>query len=297
MRVTRPPQGSEQRRSGPALVVSVILHAGIVVLLLEALAVPAQLRSWLLGPSDVSVSRERITYVEVAPPPPSGPPTLGRIGGDGRRGNAETSVPIAPPASMPDRLPDASPSDRPVTSEEIGTGPLIGGGGPRRGVQPSYGDPRVWVSPGPLATDPKTPEQRLDSALVTSLERYRDSLAAVRGPAGRRPGDWTIERGGQKFGMDEQFIRLGPISIPNAVLAALPLNNVQGNPIAMEREKRLSMMRAEILEQAQRGMNEQEFRDAVKSIRERKERERREAAERREREDERPAPDPPPVTR
>ena len=297
MRLTRPRQGNDERRPGPALVVSVILHAGLIVLLLEALAVPAQLRSWLLGPEATTAARERISYVVVAPPPPSGPPTLGRIGGDGRRGNAEASVPIAPPAFVPDRLPDAPTGERPATAEDIGTGPLIGGGGPRRGVQPSYGDPRVWVAPGPIVTDPKTPEQRLDSALISSLERYRDSLAAVRGPAGRRPGDWTIERGGQKFGMDEQFIRLGPISIPNAVLAALPLN-VQGNPIAMEREKRLSMMRAEIIEQAQRGMNEQEFRDAVKSIRERKERERqREAAERREREKERPAPEPPPVTR
>jgi hypothetical protein len=157
-------------------------------------------------------------------------------------------------------------------------------------VQPSFGDARVWVSPGPLVSEPKTATERLDSALVTNLEAYRDSLAAIRGPAGRRPGDWTIERGGRKYGMDEQFIRLGPVSIPTAVLAALPLN-VQGNPILMEREKRLSMMRAEILEQVQRGMNEQEFREAVKNIRERKERERaREAEARKSR-----GTDPPPV--
>ena len=292
----RQARAARSRRPGPALIVSIILHAILVVALLEALAVPAQLRSWLAGADNAVETRERISYVVVAPPPPSGPPTLGRIGGDGRRGTAERSTVIEAPTAVPSAIPTPSAAE-PTSTDDIGTGPLIGGGGPRRGVQPSYGDPRVWVAPGPLVVEPKTPTERLDSALVSSLEAYRDSLAAVRGPAGRRPGDWTIERGGQKFGMDEQFIRLGPISIPNAVLAALPLN-VQGNPIAMEREKRLSMMRAEILEQVQRGMNEQEFRDAVKSIRERKERERkREAEEKQSREAEPPAPDPVPVTR
>ncbi len=285
------------RRPGPALVVSIILHAVLVVVILEALAVPAQLRSWLRGSDTAVVARERISYVVVAPPPPSGPATLGRVGGDGRRGTAERSTTIQAPVDVPSAIPVPSSSNPPTTAEDIGTGPLIGGGGPRRGVQPSFGDPRVWVAPGPLVTEPKTPTERLDSALVSSLEAYRDSLAAIRGPAGRRPGDWTIERGGQKYGVDEKFIRLGPISIPTAVLAALPLN-VQGNPITMEREKRLSMMRAEILEQAQRGMNEQEFRDAVKSIRERKERERaREAEAKKAGESETQPPEPAPVTR
>lgn len=291
------PQRAASRRPGPALVVSVILHAILVVVVLDALAVPAQLRSWLQGTDAVTEQRERISYVVVAPPPPSGPPTLGRIGGDGRRGSAEESLPIQAPVAVPSSLPTPSTGAPRTSTGDIGTGPLIGGGGPRRGVQPSFGDPRVWVSPGPLVTEPKTPTERLDSALISSLESYRDSLAAVRGPAGRRPGDWTIERGGQKYGVDEQFIRLGPVSIPTAVLAALPLN-VQGNPIAMEREKRLSMMRAEILEQVQRGMNEQEFRDAVRSIRERKERERaREAEQKKAREVEPPVPEPAPVTR
>ena len=286
------------RRPGPALVISVILHAVLVVVILEALAVPAQLRSWLRGSETVVDRGERISYVVVAPPPPQGPPTAGRAGGDGRRGSAERSTVIEAPRAVPTNLPVPAASDAVTSTEDIGTGPVIGGGGPRRGVQPSYGDPRVWVSPGPLVGEPKSATERLDSALVSSLEAYRDSLAAVRGPAGRRPGDWTIERGGHKYGMDEKFIRLGPISIPTAVLAALPLNNVQGNPVLMEREKRLNMMRAEILEQVQRGLNEQEFRDAVKSIRERKERERaREAEARKAREAEPGDPEPTPVTR
>ena len=291
-----------------------------MVVILEALAVPAQLRSWLRGP-DVSVDqRERISYVTVSPPPPAGPATPGRAGGDGRRGSAERSTVIQAPEVVPATVPSPSPANAATGAEDIGTGPLIGGGGPRRGVQPSFGDARVWVTPGPIVAEPKTATERLDSALVTSLDAYRDSIAAVYGPPSRRPGDWTIQRGGQTWGIDpppcnssdmgnntdraqqqecssRQYIRLGPIKIPAAVLAALPLN-AQANPILAEREKRLAMMRSEILDQVHRSLNEQEFRDAVKSIRERKERERaREAEARKSREAEPPPPERGPVTR
>lgn len=318
-RVKPRPTARGRRRPGPALVVSLVLHTALVVVVLEALAVPAQLRSWMRGSPSAPELREQVTYVAVAPPPPSGPATPARAGGDGRRGNSEESTPLSAPVAVPSSLPQVPTTGAP-TSENFGTGPIIGGGGPRRGVQPAFGDPRVWVAPGQIVGDPKSPEARLDSALVSRIEDYRDSLAAVNGTVpGRRPGDWTIERGGQKWGIDPppcnagdvgnnpdranqaacsqvQFIRLGPIKIPAAVLAALPLN-VQGNPIAMEREKRLSMMRAEIIEQAQRSLNEQEFRDAVKSIRERKDRERAREAEERKAREASPVPQEPPVTR
>jgi len=73
--------------------------------------------------------------------------------------------------------------------------------------------------------------------------------------------------------MDQQAIRLGKVSIPTALLGLLPFN-MQGNPIAAERDRSQASMRAEILYQSQRALNEDEFRKAVKSLRERKERER-----------------------
>jgi hypothetical protein len=48
---------------------------------------------------------------------------------------------------------------------------------------------------------------------------------------------------------------------------------MQGNPIQADRDRAMASLRQEILYQSQRSMNEQEFRKAVKSLRERKERE------------------------
>jgi hypothetical protein len=90
---------------------------------------------------------------------------------------------------------------------------------------------------------------------------------------GRKPGDWTFEKNGKKYGVDEKYIRLGKISIPTAILALLPINTT-GNPTMNDRNKLQNQLHADIFWNAQRGMNEADFKKAVRSIRERKERER-----------------------
>ena len=113
----------------------------------------------------------------------------------------------------------------------------------------------------------------MDSAIVAFLQPYNDSAAGVK--PGRDPRDWTFEKGGKKYGIDGQYIRLGPVSIPNALLAMLPLNiKAGGNPTVMERERTMNALNRDIMYQAQRGMNDADFQKAVRSIRERKERER-----------------------
>jgi hypothetical protein len=173
---------------------------------------------------------------------------------------------------VPSTLPPATPGAR--ATEQGGTGEVVGEGGPTRGIRPSYADPRVWA-PGPaVAATPKTPAQRLDSSLVSRIQAHNDSLLAnTYQPNKFERGDWTVGKGDGKFGIDQKFIRLGKISIPTALLGLLPINQT-GNPIAYERNKQMAAMRAEILEHAQISMNEDEFRKAVKAIRERKERER-----------------------
>jgi hypothetical protein len=171
-----------------------------------------------------------------------------------------------------------APSAAKPAPEEGGLGPLVGGGGPTQGVRPSFVDPRLWVPPAPLVSAPKTPAERLDSALVARLKQHTDSMAEIAANAPKRePGDWTFERNGKKYGIDPHYIQLGDFKIPSTVLALLPLNR-GGNPIQIERERQISLMHQEIVEQAQRAMNEEEFREAVRKIRERKDRER--AAER-----------------
>ena len=151
------------------------------------------------------------------------------------------------------------------------SGPLVGGGGPVRGIRPSYSDPRVWAAPGDIVSSPKTATQRLDSVIATVIQPFNDSVAVAAGQ--KKPGDWTFERNGNKYGIDQKYIRLGKVSIPTALLALLPINTT-GNPTVNERNRAQNQLRSDIFSNAQRGMNEADFKKAVKSIRERKERER-----------------------
>ena len=43
-------------------------------------------------------------------------------------------------------------------------------------------------------------------------------------------GDWTVGKDGQKYGIDQQYIRLGRFQIPTALLALLPINQHAGEP-------------------------------------------------------------------
>jgi hypothetical protein len=114
-------------------------------------------------------------------------------------------------------------------------------------------------------------KQTIDSLIADAIAPYNDSVAAA---AQRRdPTDWTIEKGGYKWGIDRRAIRLGPVSIPTALLAMLPLN-LQGNPATMERDRTYAAMNRDITWHAQQAINEADFMKAVRSIRERKERDR-----------------------
>ncbi len=191
---------------------------------------------------------------------------------------------IVAPSSIPTTLPNL-PKDTATRGGAGGptSGPLVGGKGNTRGVQPRYTDPRLWPSPEKDVADaaakapPKTPAQQLDSLIKEALGRHNDSVEVAKANT-KEPGDWTFEKDGQKYGIDKKFIRLGPVAIPTAILALLPLNR-SANPATTERDRRNASMGAEIQAQAQRRINDADFQKAVRAIRERKERERKEAQE------------------
>lgn len=279
MRAPIPPR----RRASPALVGSLVLHAVLAVVLARAVMTPGSM-SWLLPRDRADRPKdERIAYVAVAPARPLPPSQLGRSGGDGRparAGAARSAAPIVAPARVPVGV-TAAPTARAGTAAEAGgTGPLVGGGGPLRGIQPRYGDPRVWVPPGEVAAAPKTSKERLDSAIAVRLKQHQDSVAVAAGV--RRPGDWTVARDdGSKFGVEPGAnggmpkLWLGRISIP------LPLG-LPVRPGQLERERALRTITADLAQQAPRRLTEDEFRKAVREIRDRKEweRTRQQAAER-----------------
>jgi hypothetical protein len=263
----------KRRPSGPA-VLSIVLHVVVGAALIRVLLIPYPFIS-LFATKEQPVVPERISFLAL--PQTSTVTTPGKSGGNGRpvTPRAKVAPPLVAPTEVPSTLPPVAPA-APRAAEPLdeGTGPLIGKGGPTKGIRPSFSDPRIWVPSAPVVSAPKSADARMDSVVAAGIDHFRDSLAAVTySPNKFERGDWTVEKNGKRYGIDQSAIRLGPISIPTALLALLPLN-AQGNPIAAERDRAMASMRAEILYQSQRSMNEAEFRRAVKSLRERKERER-----------------------
>lgn len=262
----------EPDRRGPlGVVAAMVLHVLGLALLVRIAVEP---RVWDLFEAQTRerVKVEHIGFIAI-PRPAEQPHQPARAGGDNRVDTGKPS--LAPPALVtPTVVPSAIPEPTktaPPTAAEGGSGPLVGGGGPTKGVRPSYADPRIWIPTGPVVRGPKSPTQRLDSAIMAGIQQLEDSLEKL--PAGKKAGDWTVTRNGKKYGIDQGLIHLGNFSLPTALLALLPIN-AQANPVAMERDRRLSQIRGEILEQAAKMARDDEFRAAVKELRQRRERER-----------------------
>src|ERR1700737_3069936 len=261
-RVATQPDGSRKRLSKPFLV-SVGVHLVLAVALMRMLIVNMELSS---NPKRQTVPEQRVGFVRISGGVKT--PVPGKSGGDGKL-LTPRAIHVVAPVSVPKTI--AAPSGPLTKATEEGTGPLVGTGGPTRGVRPQYSDPRVWEPPGQVVSAPKTVRQTLYSLIAEAIAPYNDSVAAA---AQRRdPTDWTIQKGGYKWGIDRRAIRLGPVSIPTALLAMLPLN-IQGNPTTIQRDRTYAAMNRDITWHAQQAINDADFLKAVPSIRERKERER-----------------------
>jgi hypothetical protein len=263
-RVTSVPPRS-RRRLSPSFLASVGVHTVVAIALMRMLILNGDFSS---KPRSSAAREQRVGFVRLARPGVK-TPTPGRSGGDGRPAKSR-EIHVVAPAVVPTSIPSPTPSTAKTTDAE-GVGPIVGIGGPSRGVRPQYSDPRVWEPPGEVVTVPKTVEQTIDSMIADAIAPYNDSIAAAAQK--RDPTDWTIQKGGYKWGVDSHAIRLGPVSIPTALLAMLPLN-LTGNPQAYERNRAYAAMNRDINWHAQQAINEADFMKAVRSIRERKERER-----------------------
>lgn len=273
-----------RRRSGPATAISIVLHAILIAVLLNALKVPDIIERILQNGRNNRPVEEHVIYSVLPPAGPSSTTQPGRVRRVPPRIPAPSAPPLIAPHEVPSELPPVSPETPPATQPTAGgtgvSGTLGGGSGPTRGIRPTYEDPRVWVGDPALIYAPKTETERLDSAVASTLARKIDSLNANSySPNKFERGDWTVGHGGQKWGIDQQYIHLGRFSLPTALLALLPFNKMQTNPIEMERERTQAAMHDDIMYHAQAALNEAEFRKAVKAIRERKDRERKEAQE------------------
>jgi hypothetical protein len=262
-RVATKPDETKKRPS-TAFLVSVGVHLVVAIALMQMLILNGDFSK----PKRQSVPEERVGFVRISKGAVKNP-IPGKSGGDGRPATPR-EIHVVAPVTVPTTIPVPLSVEK-KTPDEEGNGPLVGTGGPVRGVQPQYSDPRVWESPGEVVSAPKTVKQTIDSLIADAIGPYNDSVAAA---AQRRdPTDWTVQKGGYKWGIDRHAIRLGPVSIPTALLAMLPLN-IQGNPTTMERDRAYATMNSDIAWHARQAINEADFMKAVRSIRERKERER-----------------------
>jgi hypothetical protein len=275
LRLLLPRYGGDRKAS----VYAFALQVALIAIIVPSFVVPIAF-DFLRDDQGRVVTPERISFITAVPRGEGEATEPPRAGGDGRvpaEDPAEVTPlpPVVAPTDVPTGVPVAPTAPR---DDPGGVGPLVGGGGPTRGIRPSFTDKRLWLPEAAVIIAPNPPRTRADSLAVMLAERivtYQDSMVRAN-PQGREPGDWTFDIGGKKYGIDQRMIRLGDFSLPTALLALMPMN-VQANPVAMERNRRLNAMTSEIQYQAARMARDDEFRQAVRALRERKERERREA--------------------
>jgi hypothetical protein len=254
-------------------IVSIALHIAAFALIASSLTMRGGLQDWLRAQPEQQLPAERIGFLAL---PRADHPVQGRSGGDGQpvTADAPRPAPLVAPTEVPVGLPPVP--DAPATPAPGGSGPVVGRGGATQGIVPRFDSP-LWAPVAPAVVAPRSSAEEIREGIAERVWAQNDSIRRAQ-PTGRAPGDWTITKGDTKIGIDQRKIYLGPIEIPTAVLALLPLN-LQANPQGLERERGLALQRADIMNQAHRAVTDEEFREAVKRIRERKERERRKAQE------------------
>jgi hypothetical protein len=262
----------KQKQRG-SLLLSVAIHV-VLIALLGSITFRYELGDLLGIKRERPAAPERLHYLVLpsrpaaaigngsnpkSAPPKSAPAPL--------RAPTETPTTITPPAPT-------SPTEGAVSGKEGGNGGAPTG--VATGVEPMAPDPRLPLTPGGLIVPRKTMAEKVDSSMKAAFGAYMDSMAIAAANAGRDPKDWTVEHNGQKWGLDQQYIHLGKWKLPSAILALLPLQSGGVSSQRVSDQRTASFIRQDIMEHAQNSVNEDEFRVAVKRIRERKERERRE---------------------
>ena len=256
-----------RRPSGP-LLFSIAAHVVFAVLILNA---AFHYDFSQLGPRPTPPVQEHVTYVAVAP---AGGAIGASTGGTPAKATRPSAGLVAP-SSVPSAIVPA-PQGIGGTPGGVDGGRGTGGGvGPATGIVPVDPDPRLATDTHAFFPAPKSVAQRADSAVKATIYAFNDSVARARAAAGKEPGDWTFQKGGQKWGVDGSKIYLGKFAIPSAVLAALPIR-VQGNPGESIANRLSGEQRGDLMLHAASRDHDDEFKSAVKRIRERKDAERRE---------------------
>jgi hypothetical protein len=220
-------------------------------------------------------------------------------------------APLPNPFARPSAAPAAAAAPRPEKKEEqliLRPGPLApitdvqgppteetsddvrGVEGPTTGGQrggtlaerlrPGYVDPRITTTTA-FPPAEKTGAEALRERILGQITAYNDSIAedaAIR----RRDSDWTLKgKNGERWGVSEEGLHLGKITIPAKAIAFTPPPGRREEIAARVRDFH-EIERQVMLEESRAS-----FKDRVESIRARKDRER---AEKKRKEAEKPKP-------
>jgi hypothetical protein len=255
-----------EKRSRRWWIFSILAHAVIIALLAQIMFTYPL--GQLLGIAKPEIRREKLTYVRVAPPPTehSGQPQRGTP----TKGSAP--APLTTPNQVPQDLPPVQPDTVSRAAGGTGSGRDAAGSGLATGVVPREPDGRIGLNPNPVAKVPRTMVQEIDSIVGLTIGIALDTIAAHEND-GKLP-EWFVKTKLGTIGVTKDYIQLGKLKIPTALLALTTLNAPQGmDPVDA---RRVAYIRQDIMMSGQRALSEDEFRAAVKRIRERKDRERRE---------------------
>jgi hypothetical protein len=141
------------------------------------------------------------------------------------------------------------------------------------GLQPRYGNGLLWVQP--MVASPrqiastlsgKSGKELTDSLVTAMVQAYLDAMAKEQAANPNALPSWTTKIGGKTVGIDSKWIYLGPLKIPTMLLALLPIH-VQGNPTQAEFNAKLQVMRSDLMEAARRAATYDDFKQAMKDLR------------------------------
>lgn len=184
-------------------------------------------------------------------------------------------APQEPQPSEPSPAVTAPPAAPPVLSDS-GRG-LPRPGTPGYRIGPALGEGKLWVQPLPAPPHEiaeaynKSHVELVDSAVSAIVQQYIDSVLNAPADPNAAPPSWTTRIMGKTFGIDSKYIYLGPLKIPSALLAFLPIN---GGGLTMEYSKasRMAAIRADLISAAQRSATLDDFKRAVRELRAERER-------------------------
>ncbi|HEY3934090.1 MAG TPA: hypothetical protein VGL65_05675 [Gemmatimonadales bacterium] len=250
--------GSPRTRWWPWLLAVAVLVA-LGIFLMRRPDLPPVIAQGSPGISPDDKANEMLLPAQDPPPPP--------------RRAARTPVRIPPASSLVATVDSRSATSPPVVATSpVDTPKRIGTIGPR------YGDGRLWVEPLPESPRKiasiltgKSAKELTDSAVTAMVQTYLDEMVKERPENTAALPSWTTTVAGKKVGVDQKWIYLGPLKIPTALLALLPIK-MQANPTEWEMNAKLQQMRSDLFEAARRAENYQEFKESVKELHEQTER-------------------------